>query len=88
MVGEAVSTLGWFVDFGVEEQERAASGSGTVDAFEILLQVRGTGLPYWLQTPQGLLLNCLTAQGILIVQINKGYLFSHRAPIPIVDGCL
>ena len=37
-VEEAVSTLGRFVYFGVEEQERAASGSITVDAFEILLQ--------------------------------------------------
>ena len=37
-VREAVSTLGQFVDFGIEEQERAASGSVTVDAFEILLQ--------------------------------------------------
>ena len=37
-VGDAVSTLGRFVDFSVEEQERASSGSATVDAFEILLQ--------------------------------------------------
>ena len=43
VVGEAVSTLGRFVDFGVEEQERAASGSVTVDAFEILLQLRCQG---------------------------------------------
>ena len=37
-VGEAVSLLGPFVDFGVQEQERAASVSATVDAFEVLLQ--------------------------------------------------
>ena len=38
VVKEAVSLLGPFVDFGVQEQEHAASGSATVDAFEILLQ--------------------------------------------------
>lgn len=40
VVGKAVSLLGPFIDFNIEEQEqeRAASGSATVDAFAILLQ--------------------------------------------------
>ena len=37
-VGEAVSTTGRFGGFDAEEQERAASGSVKVDAFETLLQ--------------------------------------------------
>ena len=38
VLGEAVSSLGLFIDFSVEGQERAASGSATVEAFTILLQ--------------------------------------------------
>ena len=41
-VGEAVSLLGPFINFGVKEQEHAASGTATLDIFKYFSKVPGT----------------------------------------------